>query len=104
MSRRPWAAPRPPSGSEMSSQRTLPNPLPLVGRVSAKRRVGVLVPRLHRHSLTPPPPPHRKSGVPDLRKRKPISGKPEMGGELVAPTCSSKAHLQGRPEMPEEER
>ena len=26
-------------------------------------------------------PPHRKSGVPDLRKRKPISGKPEMGGE-----------------------
>src|SRR5918994_5055999 len=83
MSRRPWAAPRPPSGSEMSSQRTLPNPLPLVGRVSAKRRVGVLAPFFDRLSLAPPPPPppHRKSGVPDLRKRKPISGKPEMGGE-----------------------
>src|ERR687889_1010635 len=30
---------------------------------------------------TPPFPPHRKSGVPDLRKKMPISGKPEMGGE-----------------------
>ncbi len=33
--------------------------------------------RSHPH----PDPPHRKSGVPDLRKSKPISGKPEMGGE-----------------------
>jgi hypothetical protein len=59
------------------AQNHTPFSLPLVGRV----RVGVLVPDLDRLSLTPPPPPHRKSGVPDLRKRKPISGKPEMGGE-----------------------
>src|SRR5918998_288154 len=61
-------------------------PLPLVGRA----RVGVLAPDLHRLSLTPPPPPppHKKSGVPDLRKRKPISGKPEMGGEESRSRCT----------------
>jgi hypothetical protein len=43
--------------------------------------VGVFAPYADKLSLTPPPPPHRKSGVPDLRIMKPVSGKPEMGGE-----------------------
>ena len=55
----------------------------LVGRASAKRRVGVFAPHADRlsHTPPPPPPPHRKSGVPDSRWMKLISGKPEMGGE-----------------------
>jgi hypothetical protein len=48
--------------------------------------VGVLAPHLHRLSLTPPPPPPPHKGEEsslgaDLRIMKPISGKPERGGE-----------------------
>jgi hypothetical protein len=53
--------------------------LPLVGRA----RVGVSALNWTSVALTPPPPtpPHRNSGVPELRERKPISGRPEIGGE-----------------------
>jgi hypothetical protein len=57
------------------------------------------------HTPPPPPPPHRKSGVPDLRKRKPISGKPEMGGEESSLSADLRLVklISGKPEMSGEE-
>jgi hypothetical protein len=92
---------------------------PPCGEVSAKRRVGVLAPSLHRLSLTPPPPPPPHKGeegsdsadsrqqspshagwrweggftspTTELRRRKPISDRPDIGEWRIDITSCSGA-------------